>query len=202
MIVEVARDGAAGLQLALSETFDTVILDVTLPLKNGFDVLRELRAAGSVVPVLMLTARSGIEDRIYGLDLGADDYLTKPFAFKELLARVRAISRRPQVEPQTLLRLADLELDPGTREVSRDGQPVDLTSREFALLEYLLRHKETVLTRAMILNHVWKSDYEGDGGSNLVEVYINYLRRKIDQPFTLKLIHTVRGSGYILQEKR
>ncbi len=201
MVAEVARDGSTGLRLALSKTYDTVILDVTLPLKNGFDVLQELRASGNTVPVLMLTARSGIEDRVRGLDLGADDYLPKPFAFKELLARVRAISRRPQIEPQTVLKLADLELNPSTREVKRAGQPIDLSAREFALLEYFLRHKEMVLTRAMILDQVWASDYVNDGGSNVVEVYINYLRRKVDQPFPRKLIHTVRGTGYILQEK-
>ena len=201
MVAEVARDGSAGLRLALLKTYDTVILDVTLPLKNGFDVLQELRASGNTVPVLMLTARSGIEDRVRGLDLGADDYLPKPFAFKELLARVRAISRRPQIEPQTVLKLADLELNPSAREVKRAGQPIDLSAREFALLEYFLRHKEMVLTRAMILDQVWASDYDNDGGSNVVEVYINYLRRKVDQPFPRKLIHTVRGTGYILQEK-
>jgi DNA-binding response OmpR family regulator len=149
----------------------------------------------------MLTARSGVEDRVRGLDLGADDYLPKPFAFRELLARLRAITRRPQVEPLTTLRLADLELHPQKREVRRAGQSIELTSREFALLEFLMRHQETVVTRAMILDQVWDAGYDFDGGSNVVEVYINYLRRKIDQPFAGKLIHTVRGTGYILGER-
>ena len=201
MVAEVARDGSAGLQLALSKSYDTVLLDVTLPLKNGFDVLRELRASGSAVPVLMLTARSGVEDRVRGLDLGADDYLPKPFAFKELLARIRAITRRPSVEPQTTLKVGDLELNPPQREVRRAGQLIELTAREFALLEFLMRRKGKVLTRAMILDQVWDSEYDSEAGSNVVEVYINYLRRKIDQPFSLKLIHTVRGTGYTLQEK-
>ncbi len=201
MTVDVARDGAKGLDLAMSTTYDAIILDVMLPAKNGFEVLEELRTAGAKTPVLMLTARSGVEDRVRGLDLGADDYLSKPFAFKELLARLRAITRRPSVEPQTTLQVGDLELNPQQREVRRAGQSIELTAREFALLELLMRRKETVLTRAMILDHVWDSDYDGEGGSNVVEVYINYLRRKIDQPFPTKLIHTVRGTGYILQEK-
>lgn len=146
----------------------------------------------------MLTTRSGVEDRVRGLDLGADDYLPKPFAFQELLARLRAITRRPQVEPQTTLKLADLELNPQKREVRRAGQLLELTAREFALLEFLLRHQDVVVTRAMILDQVWDAGYEFDSGSNVVEVYINYLRRKIDQPFTGKLIHTVRGAGYLL----
>lgn len=201
LTVDVARDGAKGLALALAGSYDAVILDVMLPLKNGYEVLRELRASGARTPVLMLTARSGVEDRVRGLDLGADDYLPKPFAFQELLARIRAITRRPSVEPQTTLKVADLELSPQQHEVRRAGQLIELTTREFALLELLMRRKEMVLTRAMILDQVWDSDYEGEGGSNVVEVYINYLRRKIDQPFGRKLIHTVRGTGYILQEK-
>jgi DNA-binding response OmpR family regulator len=149
----------------------------------------------------MLTARSGIEDRVRGLDLGADDYLPKPFAFQELLARLRAITRRPQVHPTTTLKLADLELNPQKREVKRAGQPIELTAREFTFLEYLLRNQDLVVTRAMILDQVWDSGYDYDGDSNVVEVYINYLRRKIDQPFATKLIHTVRGAGYMLSTK-
>ena len=201
LTVDVARDGVKGLELALTGGYDALILDVMLPLKNGYEVLQELRAAGAKTPVLMLTARSGVEDRVRGLDLGADDYLPKPFAFKELLARIRAITRRPSVEPLTTLKVADLELNPQQREVRRAGQLIDLTAREFALLELLMRRKEVVLTRALILDQVWDSDYEGEGGSNVVEVYINYLRRKIDLPYPRKLIHTVRGTGYILQEK-
>ena len=201
MAVDVARKGDAGLQAALAGAYDAVILDVMLPGKNGFEVLRDLRAAADKTPVLMLTARSGIEDRVRGLDLGADDYLPKPFAFRELLARLRAITRRPQVEPQTTLKVADLELNPQKREVRRAGQTIELTAREFALLEYLVRQKDVVVTRAMILDQVWDAGYDFEGGSNVVEVYINYLRRKIDQPFATRLIHTVRGTGYILGEK-
>lgn len=201
MTVDVARDGAKGLALAAAGPYDAIVLDVMLPQKNGFEVLRELRAAGSRTPVLMLSARSGVEDRVKGLDLGADDYLPKPFAFRELLARIHAITRRPAVEPLTVLRLSDLELSPQQREVRRAGQPIELTAREFALLEFLMRHKESIVTRAMILDQVWDADDEGEGGSNVVEVYINYLRRKVDQPFSRRLIHTVRGTGYILQER-
>jgi len=139
-----------------------------------------------------------VEDRVRGLDLGADDYLSKPFEFKELLARLRAITRRPAVEPQTTLRLADLEMDVARRTVTRAGRPLDLTTKEFALLEYLLRKKGLMLTRSMILDHVWDFDY--DGGSNLVEVYVNYLRRKSEQDGGSRLIHTVRGAGYVLKE--
>jgi DNA-binding response OmpR family regulator len=201
MAVDVARKGDVGLQAALASPYDAVILDVMLPGKNGFEVLRELREAGDKTPVLMLSARSGVEDRVRGLDLGADDYLPKPFAFKELLARLRAITRRPQVEPQTTLKVADLELNPQKREVRRAGQIIELTAREFALLEYLLRQKDVVVTRAMILDQVWDAGYDFDGGSNVVEVYINYLRRKVDHPFATRLIHTVRGTGYLLGEK-
>jgi DNA-binding response OmpR family regulator len=198
---ETAKDGNAGLAMALATPYDAVILDVMLPGRNGFEVLRELRAAGNPVPVLMLTARSGVEDRVRGLDLGADDYLPKPFAFKELLARLRAITRRPAAEPQTVLKVADLHLDPRKREVRRAGEPIELTSREFTLLELLMRKKGTVLTRAMILDQVWESDLDGESGSNIVEVYINYLRKKVDQPFSSKLIHTVRGTGYLMRDE-
>jgi two-component system copper resistance phosphate regulon response regulator CusR len=201
IVAEAARDGSAGLVLALSRPYDAIVLDVMLPGRNGFEVLKSLRENGRATPVLMLTARSGVDDRVRGLDLGADDYLTKPFAFKELLARIRAISRRPPAEPRTVLRVGDLELDPVKREVRREGRPIDLTSREFALLELLVRKQGAVLTRAMILDQVWESDDGGAGGSNVVEVYINYLRRKVDQPFATRLIHTVRGTGYVLQER-
>lgn len=196
--VDVCGEAQAGLGLALAIEYDALLLDVMLPGKSGFDVLRELRSRGSRVPVLMLTARSAVEDRIRGLDLGADDYLPKPFDFQELLARLRAITRRPAVEPKTILTVADLELDPARRVVRRGGRRIDLTAKEFALLEYLVKRKGIVVTRGMILDHVWDMDY--DGGSNLVEVYINYLRRKIDQDFEPKLVHTVRGAGYVLRE--
>jgi heavy metal response regulator len=192
------REGAAALEAAAATEYDAVLLDVMLPGRDGFDVLRELRRRGSRVPVLMLTARSAVEDRIHGLDLGADDYLPKPFDFDELLARLRAITRRPATEPQTKLQIADLVLDPARHTVVRGGKALDLTAREFALLEFLLRRQGLVVTRGMILERVWDMDY--DGGSNIVEVYINYLRRKVDQDFDPKLIQTIRGSGYVLRE--
>jgi two-component system OmpR family response regulator len=196
--IDVCDDGPTGLEQALSSDYDAMVLDLLLPGKGGLDVLAELRKRGSAIPVLILTARSAVEDRVRGLDLGADDYLPKPFDFQELQARLRAITRRPAVEPKVVLRAADLELDTSRRRVTRGGRPIDLTNKEFALLEYLLRKNGTVVTRGMILNHVWDLDY--DGGSNLVEVYVNYLRRKIDVDFEPKLIHTVRGVGYMLRE--
>ena len=199
--VEQAGNGSEGLEAILSGSYDAVVLDVMLPERDGFEVLKQIRKAGNIVPVLMLTARSGVDDRVRGLDLGADDYLPKPFEFKELLARLRAITRRPAVEPQDLLRVADLEMDPRRHEVRRAGKLMDLSAREFALLEYLMRRKGLVLTRAMILDHVWASDYDYDGGSNLVEVYVNFLRKKVDAGHPVKLIHTVRGSGYVLREQ-
>ena len=195
--VDVAGDGAVGLKLASATDYDAVLLDLMLPGQDGLDVLRELRRQGKAMPVLILTARSAVDDRVEGLDLGADDYLSKPFDLKELFARLRAILRRPPVEPSTILRVADLELDSARREVRRQGTRIELTTKEFTLLEYLMRKKGMVVTRAMILDHVWDMDYHG--GSNLVEVYINYLRRKIDQDFEPKLIHTVRGAGYVLR---
>jgi len=195
--VDVCGEGGLGLELALGTEYDALILDVMLPGRDGLQVLQALRQRGGRVPVLMLTARSSVEDRVRGLDLGADDYLPKPFEFAELLARLRAITRRPPVEPVTVLKEADLELDAARREVRRDGRRIELTAKEFALLEYLLRKRGVVVTRSMILDHVWNMEY--DGGSNLVEVYINYLRRKLDQAFEPKLIHTVRGVGYVLR---
>ena len=196
--VDSAADGDKGLELALETEYDAIVLDLMLPRRSGLDILKELRARHRATPVLILSARSAVEDRIRGLDLGADDYLAKPFSFKELLARLRAITRRPPAEPKTVLAAADLELDTARREVHRAGRAIVLTAKEFALLELLLRKKGVVVTRGMILDRVWDMEY--DGGSNLVEVYINYLRRKVDQEFEPKLIHTVRGSGYVLRE--
>jgi DNA-binding response OmpR family regulator len=196
--VDVSGDATGGLGLALSNNYDAILLDIMLPGKSGFTMLRELRRRGSAVPVMIVTARSSVEDRVQGLDLGADDYLLKPFDFQELLARLRAITRRPAASPRTVLTAADLELDTSRHEVKRSGRRIELSAKEFALLEYLLRSKGTVVTRGMILDHVWDLDYHGT--SNLVEVYINYLRRKIDQDFEPKLIHTVRGVGYVVRE--
>ena len=196
--VDTAADGNLGLELALDTDYDAIVLDLMLPGLSGLDLLKELRSRHRVAPVLILSARSAVEDRIHGLDLGADDYLAKPFSFQELLARLRAITRRPSAEPRTTLVAADLELDIARREVRRAGRPIDLTAKEFSLLELLLKKKGVVVTRGMILDRVWDLDY--DGGSNLVEVYISYLRRKVDQDFDPKLIQTVRGGGYVLRE--
>lgn len=196
--VDLAADATQGFEMATAYPYDSILLDVMLPGRSGLAVLRELRTHGVRSPVLVLSARSAVEDRIRGLDLGADDYLSKPFEFRELLARLRAITRRPAVEPHTTLRLADLEMDIARRQVVRGGRLIDLTTKEFALLEYFLRKKGLLLTRSMILDHVWDFDY--DGGSNLVEVYINYLRRKTEQNGGLRLIQTVRGAGYVLKE--
>jgi DNA-binding response OmpR family regulator len=196
--VDLAGDVPEGLRLALASEYDALLLDLKLPGTDGLELLCQLRRRANPVPVLVLTARSALEDRVRGLDLGADDYLAKPFDFGELLARLRAITRRPRVAPQTLLTAADLELDPARHEVRRGRERIALTAKEFALLEYLLRTKGRLVTRRMILDHVWDLDY--DGGSNLVEVYINYLRRKVDHDFEPKLIQTVRGAGYVLRE--
>jgi two-component system OmpR family response regulator len=193
-----AADGREGLRRILEDDYDAVILDLMLPGLSGLDVLRELRSRHRATPVLVLSARSSVEDRVQGLDLGADDYLAKPFSFQELLARLRAITRRPAVEPATVLSAGDLTVDTVHHEARRAGQLLDLTAKEFSLLEYLTRRKGVVLTRAMILDHVWDLDY--DGGSNLVEVYVNYLRKKVDAGHDVKLIQTVRGSGYVLRE--
>jgi two-component system copper resistance phosphate regulon response regulator CusR len=195
LCVDEAADGDQALVAALSTAYDAIILDLMLPGRDGFEVLRELRAGGCRAPVLILTARDAVEDRVRGLDGGADDYLVKPFAFAELLARVRALLRRGSAG-ESLLRVGDLEVDVARRTASRAGRPLDLTAREFALLEYLARHAGEVVTRTMIAEHVWNLDF--DTFSNVIDVYIRYLRRKIDEPFGEKLIHTRRGIGYVL----
>ncbi len=194
--VDVARNGREGLDFALAAEYDMLILDIMLPGTDGLTLLRQLRKKGQTVPVLLLTARDKIEDRVAGLDAGADDYLTKPFAFPELVARVRALLRRPPLQTGTVLRLADLELDTAQREVRRGGQLIELSQREYTLLNYLLRHPKQVLTRTQIAEHIWNFDFVSD--SNVVDVYIGYLRRKIDRGYTPALIHTVRGVGYRL----
>ncbi len=196
--VEAAHTGLEGIWLALERDFDVIILDLMLPGKSGFEILKDLRRKGKAVPVLILTARTGVEDRVQGLDLGADDYLPKPFDLRELIARVRAISRRSVTNPHTVLTIADLELDPVGHSVTRGGSPIELSAKEFALLEYLMRHKRMVVTRSMILDQVWGLDYVGM--SNLVDVYINYVRRKVDQAPESRLIHTIRGVGYSMKE--
>ena len=192
--VDVAHDGEDGLAYANVSEYDAIVLDIMLPKKDGLTLLRELRDLGNYTPVLMLTARDALEDRVHGLDVGADDYLVKPFAFPELLARLRALLRRPPLQSDTTLAIGSLELDLARREVTRDGLPIDLSPREFSLLEYLMRHPNQVLTRTQIAEHIWSFDYFG--GSNVVDVYIGYLRRKIGSVDGKQLIHTVRGVGY------
>jgi DNA-binding response OmpR family regulator len=198
--VEVAGDGAAAVERATDGApWDLVILDVMLPKGDGFGVLKTLREEGLRMPVLMLTARDAVGDKVTGLDLGADDYLSKPFAFEEFLARVRALLRRGGGGPAPVLRLADLTLDPSTREVRRGGQRIELTAREHTLLEYFLRNAGRVLTRPMLAQHVWGLDFDPE--SNVVDVYVGYLRRRIEKQGERRLLHTVRGVGYVLRDE-
>jgi two-component system, OmpR family, response regulator len=193
---DVVSTGEDAILQATEHDYDAVVLDVRIPAPDGFAVCRQMRARSRWAPVLMLTARDSVEDRIRGLDAGADDYLVKPFSFGELLARLRALLRRAPAERPAILRLGDVALDPSAHIVTRAGRAVELSAREFALLEFLLRHAGQVVTRAAMLEHVW--DYRYDGDSNVVDVYIGYLRRKLEQPFETPLIRTVRGVGYIL----
>ncbi len=195
--VDVASEGETGLAMGVDRLHDIIILDVMLPGKPGFQVVRELRQAKVATPVLLLTARDGVEDKVQGLDAGADDYLTKPFAFAELLARVRALLRRGTAAQAPLLQVTDLTLDPAKRTVKRGEEVISLTNREFALLEYFMRNPGRVLTRTMIAEHVW--DYSFDSNTNVIDVYVNYLRKKIDTGRERKLLHTVRGVGYVLK---
>lgn len=197
--VDVAHDGERGLALAEADHYDLIVLDIMLPKKNGIEVTRELRSKGKTTPILMLTAKTATEDKVAGLDSGADDYLTKPFAFAELLARIRSLLRRGAKEkPATLLTIADLELDTVSHKAKRKGQMIELTAKEYSLLEYLIRNKDRVLSRTVISEHIW--DYNFDTGTNLIDVYVNHLRNKIDLGFEKKLIHTVRGVGYVMKE--
>jgi heavy metal response regulator len=196
--VDVSHDGIEGLTMAKSGSYDVVLLDLMLPGKNGFEITRELRAEHVTTPILMLTAKIATEDKVAGLDSGADDYLTKPFAFAELLARVRSLLRRGTQEKTTQLSAADLELDTVTHRARRAGESIELTAKEYSLLEFLLRNKDRVLSRTIIAEHIW--DYHFDTGTNLIDVYINHLRNKVDSGFDVKLIHTVRGVGYVLKE--
>ncbi|HYM37483.1 MAG TPA: response regulator transcription factor [Nitrospiraceae bacterium] len=195
--VDVCADGAQGLEMGRGGDYDLLILDVMLPNLSGYDVLKALRAGRIRTPVLLLTAQAQVEHRVRGLDAGADDYLTKPFAIEELLARARALLRRGGGEPAGALQVDDLVLNPATREVTRGGQKIELTTKEYALLEYLMRNAGRVLTRPMIAEHVWSQDF--DTYTNVIDVYMSYLRNKIDRGRTRKLIQTVRGSGYVLK---
>ncbi len=198
--VEVAPDGETALNKALSNPPDLIILDLMLPDIDGLEVCRQLRAAGVKEPVLMLTARDAIPDRVAGLDAGADDYLVKPFDFEELLARLRALRRRiTRSETKEPLRFADLELDPVTRQCTRAGRPIHLTTREFDILELFMRHPSQVLTRDLIYDRIWSYDFAGE--SNIIDVYVRYLRVKTEEGGGSRLIHTVRGVGYVLREE-
>ncbi|HEV8643776.1 MAG TPA: response regulator transcription factor [Methylomirabilota bacterium] len=196
--VEVASDGAEALDLLLAgPPYDLIVLDLMLPKHDGLDVLKTLRAHRIKTPVLILTARDSVTDKVTGLDLGADDYLTKPFSFEEFLARVRALLRRGTDQRLPLLQLDDLAVDPATRGVTRGGRRIDLTAREYALLEYFLRNVGRVLTRPMIAEHVWGLDFDPE--SNIIDVYVGYLRRKIDDRAERRLLHTMRGAGYVMK---
>lgn len=198
-IVDVARDGINGRHLALEGDYELVILDVMLPDIDGFAVLAALRAAARNTPVLMLTARDRVEDRVRGLEGGADDYLVKPFAFSELLARVHALQRRGRSQESTLLRLADLELDLSSRKAQRAGRRLDLTAKEFSLLALLLRRQGQVLSRTTLAEQVWDMNFDSD--TNVIDVAIRRLRGKLDDPYEAKLLHTVRGMGYVLESR-
>lgn len=197
LLTDLAADGPTGLEMALSGTYDAVVLDIMLPRKNGYDVCREMRAAGDWTPVLMLSAKDGEFDQVDAFELGADDYLVKPFAFSILVARLRALVRRGGIARPAVLTAGDLSLDPATRRVSRGEVPIELTPREFGLLHHLMRNRGMVVSKLEILQSVWDSQHDGtDAGENVVEVYVGYLRRKVDLPFARQSIQTVRGSGY------
>jgi heavy metal response regulator len=197
--VDVAYDGEEALEWPSLTEFDAIILDVMLPVRDGMEVCRTLRGRGVQTPILMLTARDVVDDRVEGLDSGADDYLVKPFAFSELLARMRALTRRQPAVLGSRLEVGDLVLDTATRAVKRAGNEIDLTLKEYAILEYMMRHPNQVLTRTMLADHVWNFDF--DSASNVIDVHIRNLRRKIDDPFETELIQTVRGAGYRLSAR-
>ena len=197
--VDSCYDGADALDYAAGADYDCILLDIMMPKADGRTVLRTLRSRGCAVPVIFLTALDSVQDRIDGLDLGADDYLVKPFDMAELLARIRAATRKYGGQKTTVLTAGDLSLDTVTHGVTRAGQTINLSAKEYAILEYLLRNKGAVLSRAQLEIHIWNYDYAG--GSNVVDVYIAYLRKKVDAPFDKKLIHTVRGAGWVLREE-
>jgi two-component system, OmpR family, response regulator len=196
--VDLVADGDEGERLAGSETYDLVVLDMRLPGRSGMEVLRSLRARGFERPVLVLTAQDAVDAKVSALRAGADDYVTKPFAFEELLARVEALSRRPRAMASPVLRVSDLALDKDTREVRRGGELIELTPKEYSVLEYLMRHAGRVMSRTLITEYAW--GYHFDPGTNIVDVVINHLRKKIDASREPKLIHTVRGVGYVVRE--
>jgi two-component system, OmpR family, response regulator len=197
--VDLVSSGEDGEWMVAENEYDAIVLDVVLPGIDGFELCRRIRGDGGWAPVLMLTARDAVDDRVRGLDAGADDYLTKPFAFAELIARIRALVRRGSPERPAVLAVGDLTLDPSSHEVRRGRVQVDLTAKEFSLLEYLMRHRGEVLSRGRLIEHVWDFAFEGD--SNVVDVYIRYLREKVDRPFGRRSIETVRGAGYRLRDE-
>jgi len=196
-VVDVSDQGDDALHLALTGAYDLLVLDVLLPQRDGWSILSSLRAAGQATPVLFLTARDAVQDRVKGLELGADDYLVKPFAFSELLARVRSVLRRGPVRQPDVLRVADLEIDPMRHQATRGGQRLDLTAKEFLLLLLFVRRAGEVLSRTFIVEQVWDMNF--DPGTNVVDVHVRRLRMKLDDPFERKLLHTVRGMGYVLK---
>jgi DNA-binding response OmpR family regulator len=196
--VDRRSDGQTGLDAALGSMFDAIVLDVLLPRLDGFEFLRRYRGKGGAAPIIVLTAQDALDRKVEGLDSGADDYLTKPFAFEELLARVRALLRRRSPVRSSELRYSDITLDPETRRVTRDGRWIDLSPREFSLLECFLSHPERVLSRTVLFEQVWNGRY--DGLTNVVDVYVTYLRRKLEQHCEDRIIHSVRGQGYVLRE--
>lgn len=196
--VDCAYDGEEGGFLAEVNEYDLIILDLMLPKKSGLSVCSEIRERGVSTPVLMLTARDAVQDKVRGLDAGADDYLTKPFVFDELLARVRALLRRSSDSKTPVLKILDLELDPMSRRVTRGGTPIRLTTKEYALLEYMMRNPDRVLSRTRIGEHVWDMNFDPE--SNVIDVYVSHLRNKVDKGFDVALIHTLRGQGYMLTE--
>ncbi len=196
--VDVAYDGESGVEMGSQSSYDLILMDIMLPKMDGLQAINALREKGVESPVLCLTAKDTVEDIVAGLDSGSDDYLTKPFAFAELLARVRALVRRGTQERGAEITYADLRLDPVAHKVWRSDVEIDLTAKEYALLEFFMRNPETTLTRTMIAEHVW--DYTFDSFTNIIDVYVNYLRKKVDRDYTKKLIHTVRGIGYVLKE--
>jgi heavy metal response regulator len=197
--VDTAFDGEEGLALAHINEYDLIILDIMLPKQDGMEVLRRIRANGSTVPIMMLTAKDSTDEIISGLDSGSDDYLTKPFSFAELLARVRALLRRRVKGKTDLLKVSDLSLSLSTHQVKRGEKRIELTPKEYALLEYFMRNPNRILTRTLIAEHVW--DYSFDSSTNVVDVYVNYLRKKVDRGFEKSLIHTIRGSGYMMRDE-
>ena len=199
--VATARTGEEGFYLASTQSFDLVLLDLMLPGRDGLEIMATLRSREWKTPVMILTARDALSDRVQGLDAGADDYLVKPFAFPELLARIRALLRRGRADSALRMKLADMEMDIATRKVTRHGKVLELTTREFELLEYLLRHQGQVVSREMLAREVWKEPSRATPLDNVIDVHIARLRRKVDEPFSPKLIHTVRGVGFVLREE-